>query len=531
MNDPTKKRYFYTTMAVFSAIALSILVFFLLFRLQGVGEVVDSLVQILAPFIYGGVVAYLLRPMCNWFEGLFSRQLPEKMKDHAPVLAIISSLIVTALLIYALIAMVVPQVYDSVVTMWSAIPAKVRQFIEWADATFGEDERIDVILNSFNTSYEKLYSELGDWVSGTVVPKVTSAISGFGSSMFKVFRVVYNLLIGFIVAVYLLFSRKRFARQCTLVIRGFFSEKWAQTILDEVTLVDKMFGGFLDAKILDSAIIGVLCYLGCIIMGIPSALIVSVVVGITNMIPFFGPFIGAVPMTLLILIENPLMALWFVIFAIVLQQLDGNFIGPRIMGNRIGISGFWVMFAIILFGGLWGVMGMIIGVPLFAVIYDLVKKLVRMGLARKGKLEMWEQYRADFPNEDIQPVMEPVDNIAGWTREDWIRHLREDWEVIKTKWHSFFGGVIRVWNFVKKWTLVIWRFLKKYALIIGRFLKKCALAIGRFLKKCALAIGRFLKKCALAIGKFLKTCGRIIWNSLKTLFARLQKSTPSKKKS
>ena len=493
MNDPTKKRYFYTTMAVFSAIALSILVFFLLFRLQGVGEVVDSLVQILAPFIYGGVVAYLLRPMCNWFEGLFSRQLPEKMKDHAPVLAIISSLIVTALLIYALIAMVVPQVYDSIVTMWTAIPAKVRQFIEWADATFGEDERIDAILNSFNTSYEKLYSELGDWVSGTLVPKVTTAISGFGSSMFKVFRVVYNLLIGFIVAVYVLFSRKRFARQCTLVIRGFFSEKWAQTILDEVTLVDKMFGGFLDAKILDSAIIGVLCYLGCIIMGMPNALIVSVVVGITNIIPFFGPFIGAVPMTLLILIEDPLKALWFVIFAIVLQQLDGNFIGPRIMGNRIGISGFWVMFAIILFGGLWGVMGMIIGVPLFAVIYDLVKKLVRRGLAKKGKVEMWEQYRADFPNEDIQPVLEPMERITDWTKEDWIKHLHKARESASTQWRRFSGWIVRVWNFLKKWTLIIWGFLKKWSLIIGRFLKKWALLIWNFLKTSAQRIGSSLR--------------------------------------
>lgn len=493
MNDPVKKRYFYTTMAVFGAIGLSILLFFLLYRMKGIGEVVDSLVQILSPFIYGGVVAYLLRPMCNGFEGLFNKHLPGKMKKHATVLAIVSSLIVTALLIYTLTAMVVPQVYDSIVTMWTAIPAKVRQFIEWADATFGEDERIDAILNSFNTSYEKLYSELGDWVSGTLVPKVTTAISGFGSSMFKVFRVVYNLLIGFIVAVYVLFSRKRFARQCTLVIRGFFSEKWAQTILDEVTLVDKMFGGFLDAKILDSAIIGVLCYLGCIIMGMPNALIVSVVVGITNIIPFFGPFIGAVPMTLLILIEDPLKALWFVIFAIVLQQLDGNFIGPRIMGNRIGISGFWVMFAIILFGGLWGVMGMIIGVPLFAVIYDLVKKLVRRGLAKKGKIEMWEQYRADFPNEDIQPVLEPMEQITDWTKEDWINHMHQARDSICKEWRRFSGWIVRVWNFLKKWTLIIWGFLKKWSLIIGRFLKKWALLIWNFLKTSAQRIGSSLR--------------------------------------
>ena len=150
---------------------------------------------------------------------------------------------------------------------------------------------------------------------------------------------------------------------------------------------------------MDSAIIGVLCYIGCVIFKFPNALLVSAVVGITNVIPFFGPFIGAVPSTLLIMIEDPVKGLWFVVFVLLLQQLDGNVIGPKILGDRTGLSSFWVLFTIIFFGGLWGIVGMVIGVPLFAVIYDVIKKLVHRGLNRNGQIEVWEKYKADYPDE------------------------------------------------------------------------------------------------------------------------------------
>ena len=160
---------------------------------------------------------------------------------------------------------------------------------------------------------------------------------------------------------------------------------------------------------MDSAIIGVLCYIGCLIFKFPSALLVSVIIGVTNVIPFFGPFIGAVPATLLILIQNPIKALWFVLFVLVLQQLDGNVIGPKILGNTTGLSSFWVLFAILLFGGLWGFVGMIVGVPLFAVIYDIIKKLVIHGLKRNAELDMLQSYHDNFgdPEDDASPAPEP----------------------------------------------------------------------------------------------------------------------------
>jgi predicted PurR-regulated permease PerM len=215
-----------------------------------------------------------------------------------------------------------------------------------------------------------------------------------------VLKFLYNLLIGIIVAVYLLGSRKKFARQSVLLVRSTLKPKWANLVLEEAAFVDRMFGGFIDGKIVDSGIIGLLCYLGCLIFKFPNPLLTSAIVGITNVIPFFGPFIGAVPATLLILIESPVKALWFVLFVFVLQQLDGNVIGPAILGDRTGVSSFWVLFSIILFGGLWGIVGMVIAVPLFAVIYDLITRMVHRGLIRHNQIEIWEQYKADYPDEE-----------------------------------------------------------------------------------------------------------------------------------
>jgi predicted PurR-regulated permease PerM len=227
--------------------------------------------------------------------------------------------------------------------------------------------------------------------------------------------VLKNLVIGIIVAVYMLASRKRFVQQAKMVLYSLVKPRWASLITEELKYADRMFGGFINGKILDSAIIGLLCYIGCLIFKFPSALLVSVIIGVTNVIPFFGPFIGAIPATLLILIQNPIKALWFVLFVLVLQQLDGNIIGPKILGNTTGLSSFWVLFAILLFGGLWGFAGMIVGVPLFAVIYDVIKKLVIHGLRRNEELDMLNTYHDNFgdPADDApaQPAApQPTEN-------------------------------------------------------------------------------------------------------------------------
>ena len=402
MKDPAKRQYLWLMLSLFGAISLSIVVFFVVYRFQGIGDIVRRLGDILAPFIYGGIVAYLLRPMCNFFEQTLETTLPGKTKKAAAPLAVALSLLAGILLVYTLIIMIAPQLYESIHSLWISIPDKVNGFIQWATEKFGDEEIVARVLALLNTNSESIYEQLETWGKNLISPYLTglsSIVSGVGSSLVKIFKFLYNLLIGLIVACYLLASRKRFARQSVMVVRSLLKPRWADLFLGEVAFVDRMFGGFIDGKLLDSAIIGVLCYLGCLLFRFPNALLVSTFVGITNVIPFFGPFIGAVPSTLLIMIENPIKGLWFIVFVLALQQLDGNVIGPKILGDRTGLSSFWVLFAIVLCGGLWGVAGMVICVPMFAVIYDIVKKLVRRGLHGKGQMQLWEQYHEDYPEE------------------------------------------------------------------------------------------------------------------------------------
>ena len=413
VKDPQKKRFLMMTLSLFCAISLSIVVFFVVYRFQGIGDQLHVLGNILAPFVYGSVIAYLLRPMCNFYEQTLASTLPKKVKKAAPALSVALSLLSGILIVYMLIIMMAPQLYESFMTLWNSIPEKINTFVRWATERFGDEKNVTQILELLNTNSESLYNQLETWGQnmlstylGDLNSLLTGGISGLGNlvtgvgnSLVKVFRFLYNLLIGLIVACYLLSSRKRFARQGVLMVRSLLKPRWADILLGEIAFIDRMFGGFIDGKILDSAIIGLLCYIGCSIFRFPNALLVSTFVGVTNVIPFFGPIIGAVPSTFLIMIENPVKGLWFIVFVLALQQLDGNVIGPKILGDRTGLSSFWVLFAIVLCGGLWGVPGMIVCVPMFAVLYDIVKKLVRRGLNKKGQGALWEQYHAEYPEE------------------------------------------------------------------------------------------------------------------------------------
>ena len=396
MKNPERKPYLWAMIAGFGAISLSVLFFFLLYRMQGVEEVLNAVVDILMPFIYGGIIAYLLRPMCNAYSGWFQKLFKNKRDRLAEGLAITCSLITGMLAVYALIIMIAPQLYRSASNFWDTVPQKVDQLMTWATEKFGENE---VLLRYFDLSYEAIYGALDTWAKSTLTPYVANLVSGVGSSVWKVLMFLYNVLIGIFVAVYLLASRRKFARQGVLVIRSLLKPRWAALVLEEIAYIDRMFGGFIDGKIVDSAIIGVLCYIGCLIFKFPNPLLVAAIVGVTNVIPFFGPFLGAVPATILILIENPMKAAWFVLFVLGLQQLDGNVIGPKILGNHTGVSSFWVLFSIVLFGGLWGVAGMVVAVPLFAVLYDLIKRLVRVGLRRNGCTDLMDRYNKEYHNE------------------------------------------------------------------------------------------------------------------------------------
>ena len=396
---PHMKPYLYAMAAGFGAISLSIIFFFLIYRFQGFGDAISTLTGILMPFIYGAVIAYLLKPVCNCIEDFLRRIFPEKMRGTANMLAVAASLLFGLLLIYALFMMIVPQLITSVTSLYYTARSNINHFVDWAS----QQEIIasnKKLLDFIETSYDTLQANLDSWFKTTLIPSMQNILSGAAVGVMNVVVFFKNVVIGLVVSVYLLASRKKFGQQGKLVLYSLIKPHWADLILEEVSYADKMFGGFINGKILDSAIIGVLCYIACLIFKFPSALLVSVIIGVTNVIPFFGPFIGAVPATLLILIQNPIKALWFVLFVLVLQQVDGNIIGPKILGNTTGLSSFWVLFAILLFGGLWGFVGMIIGVPLFAVIYDVIKKLVFHGLKRNDESGMVNLYHDAFGDPD-----------------------------------------------------------------------------------------------------------------------------------
>ena len=389
MRKPSNDKYLYWMLTGFGTISLSVLFFFFLYRLQGIGQALDKVVDILMPFVYGGILAYLLRPMCNWYSKAVGSLFKGKYSKTAEGIAILLTFISGGLVVYALIIMIGPQLYKSIVSLWNSIPEKAAQIFTWATATFGEDEELMTYVNSI---YQQTYTSLDTWAKETMVPQISNIVSGVGMSVWKVLLFMKNMLIGLIVAVYLLASRKKFGKQGVLVIRSLLKPRWADLILEEIAYVDKMFGGFIDGKLVDSAIIGVLCYVGCSALRFPNALLVSAIVGVTNIIPFFGPFLGAVPGALLILIESPIKALWFLLFILFLQQLDGNVIGPKILGDHTGVSSFWVLFSILLFGGMWGIVGMVVAVPLFAVIYDLIRRFVIRGLKKHGCETMLNAY-------------------------------------------------------------------------------------------------------------------------------------------
>ena len=406
---PHIKPYIYGMLAGFGAISLSIIFFFLIYRFDGFGSAISTLTGILMPFIYGAVIAYLLKPVCNTIEGFLRRFIPERMKGLVSALSVALTILFGLLLIYALCMMIIPQLITSVTALYYTAQRNLAKFVQWANhVEFIENN--EQIMNMLNSAYDTLSTNIDELIKTKLLPSMQNIVSGAAIGVLNVVTVAKNLVIGIIVAVYMLASRKRFTQQVKLIFYSVFKPRWAQLIIEEIQYADKMFGGFINGKIMDSAIIGVLCYIGCLIFKFPSALLVSVIIGVTNVIPFFGPFIGAIPATLLILIQNPIKALWFILFVLVLQQLDGNIIGPKILGNTTGLSSFWVLFAILLFGGLWGFVGMIIGVPLFAVIYDVIKKLVVHGLEHNQELEMLQTYHDRFgdpedpaPAADVQP--------------------------------------------------------------------------------------------------------------------------------
>uniref|UniRef100_UPI003FEF6790 AI-2E family transporter n=1 Tax=Anaerobutyricum hallii TaxID=39488 RepID=UPI003FEF6790 len=390
------KRYLKIGITGAAILASGILCAFVLFKMPVIISVLKGITEILKPFLYGVVFAYLLAPLCNKIEEKLFQIFPKaktKARRFICFIAIVISLCVAIAVIWLIIMMIIPQVWDSVMKIIQMVPQKLIVVNNWIEHMLENQPELQAYFEEFSSQAE---SNIDSLLNVDTIQKVQSIINSLSVQLFGVLGVVKNIFLGLLISAYLLGSRKLFGAQAGLILHGVFSDKWAKIIEEEIRYTDKMFNGFLVGKIIDSAIIGLLCFAGTSIMGFEAPAFISVIIGITNIIPFFGPFIGAIPCGLLLLLENPMHCLYFMIFIFVLQQLDGNVIGPKILGNTTGVSSFWVLFAILLFGGMWGVVGMVIGVPLFAVIYDIIRKLVYRGLRKHKRESMITDYEEKY---------------------------------------------------------------------------------------------------------------------------------------
>lgn len=389
-----KTKYGRIGIVAFIVIACSILFYFAFFEDKTLFGFIKSIWSSLTPFIVGAVLAYILKPLCvvfeKWMGKLFGKMKNRRRADKVSAnLAIVFSIILFLLIIYSLFASIIPQVIDSAKVLIKTLPETYTKAMEWIKniaKNTAFQEKIDNFTQNGLSSIEELIDKFMNIDTGKLLNNVTVGVKG-------VFSFLKNLLIGMVSCVYILGQRKKLAAQGKMVIYSIFSEKWAGKVMSELKYVDKMFSGFLNGKILDSIIIGILTFIVLSIFRMPYTMLISVIICLTNIIPFFGPWIGAIPSAFIILMVNPLKCLYFIIIIIIIQQFDGNILGPKILGNTTGLSSFWVLFSIVFFGSMYGFMGMLIGVPLFAVIYDIVERLVRHGLEKRKHRDMYDTYK------------------------------------------------------------------------------------------------------------------------------------------
>lgn len=382
-------------LTAFCVIAASILLFFVLFKLQAIGAALKQFSQILEPFFVGGVVAYLLAPIYNLIlrnlMEVFTKKLkPRRARPLSVGIALFVSIVLALLVVVGLFALVVPRFINSLIGIVNSLQTYSNNIVLWLNEILAGHPDVAAQVQS---TYESIANNFMAWVNSKLTPSteamlnslgdLSTLLSGVVSGVKIVIRLLKDFIIGMFVSAYLLVSKRRLIAQAKKIVYGLFRQKQANYIIYECRYIQNVFGGFIRGKLLDSLIIGIICFAGCTIFRFPFPIVVSVIVGVTNIIPFFGPFVGAIPSAVLILLVSPIKCIYFVIFILALQQFDGNWLGPKILGNTTGLSSFWVLFSILLFGGLFGFVGMIIAVPLFAVIYSVISSYINHRLTKR----------------------------------------------------------------------------------------------------------------------------------------------------
>ena len=380
----------YTTIAVYAflVIAAAITFFFVISEHSVVGRMAGTFFGLMTPFIYGAALAYVLNPVLNWLEKkVFPKVFGDRVsKRSRRGLGVLLTFLFGCAVVALFLAVLIPQIVESIDNLAQSIYAflpQAQNFLNDLIAQYGTNEMLVDVLSMLGVdisdpsmALQRLATRSYTFLT-QVLPNLFGGVMRFTSGLLDV-------VVGIIIAIYLLLSKEIFYAQVKKLLFAFFPRRVAQATLNLTHDSNAIFCGFISGKILDSAIIGVLCFIGCSVLQMPYTVLVSFIVGVTNVIPYFGPFIGAIPSIFIIMIADPLKSLVFAVFVLILQQLDGNIIGPKILGDSTGLSAFWVIFAVTFFGGLFGFVGMLIGVPTFAVIYALVRNFADFKLGKKG---------------------------------------------------------------------------------------------------------------------------------------------------
>ena len=420
-------------------IFVTVLFIFILFKWTAIKNAFGVLMRILAPVIFGLVIAYILMPVVNFIqrklsELSFLKKWTEKKRGNMVRGISVALTIVLAIGIVVILGyMVVPQLVISVSQIIYRFPSYTRRVAEWFEYIQADGQISEDIQNLIKQGMELFQT----WMKNDLYPRIMDGINVFTSSMMNIFGFFYNTVIGIIISIYVLMSTETFTGQSKKITYALFKPDMANAVIDVVRHSNQIFSGFIIGKLIDSAIIGVVCFIVLNLIHMPYAMLVSVIVGVTNIIPFFGPYIGAIPSVLLISLTDLKQGIIFLVFIIILQQIDGNILGPKILGNSTGLSPFWVIFAILLGGGLFGFPGMLLGVPVFAVIYYLVKTFIEYMLYKKKMpLETPSYTEAEgYDTETQQLIYINADETAKERRERYgsYKNVRIERDIKKNK--------------------------------------------------------------------------------------------------
>ena len=418
------KKYLYLGITGFLVIICSIAFFWILTRWSGISGFISLVFKALSPLTYGFVFAYLMNKILLFFETHFSSKLAArwfpKNARRAQIAARVIGICITVLLILSflssILALILPKIYFSIQNLVIRMPEYVNIAAGWITTFLTDNPELESALVNIVGNLSDYFT---NWIQTSVLPQANAIITSITNGVFSVIRELLYIVIGFIVSIYLLYHKETLAAQSKKTLYGLFKPHNANRVIRGFRFVDKTCGGFLAGKIIDSLIVGIICYIVLIILKTPYAELVSVMVCVTNIIPFFGPFIGAIPSAALILLEDPLKCLIFVIFIIILQQVDGNIIEPKILSSSTGMSGFWIMFSILFFGGFFGFWGMLLGVPVFALIYAAFRRINAEKLAARNLPFSTKEFKniLYIDPETNTPVLRNLMQAEGITKE------------------------------------------------------------------------------------------------------------------